>query len=154
VVHEHQSRRRQSCINPSSFLDGNIAYPPHVLLNKSRRKGEPMKLPTSQQETTMSKNNYSDIVALLDWATRQKKENKPCKTRKGPKNMTGFKAYMKFKQELEEFEKWEKEMLKKDVKQEKKKEGMSVPQIAMIFMGTFPITAPLYVWAVKQLLAQ
>lgn len=65
-----------------------------------------------------------------------------------------FKQYMKFKKELEEFEKWEKEALKKDVKQEKKKEGLSAPQLAMILLGSFPITAPLYVWAVKQLLAQ
>lgn len=95
------------------------------------------------------KSNYSDMVALLEWATKQKKEKKIYR-----KDNFDFKAYMKFKKELEEFEKWEKEMLKKDVKQEKKKEGLSVPQIAMIFMGTFPITAPAYVWAVKQLLAQ
>lgn len=109
-----------------------------------------MKLPTSQQESTMKNHGYSDMVALLEWATKQKKD----KIYKRREKNFDFKAYMKFKKELEEFEKWEKEMLKKDVKQEKKKEGLSVPQIAMIFMGTFPITAPLYVWAVKQLLAQ
>lgn len=98
----------------------------------------------------MSKNNYSDMVALLEWATKQKKE----KIYRDRKKNFDFKAYMKFKKELEEFEKWEKEMLKKDVKQEKKKEGLSAPQIAMILLGSFPITAPLYVWAVKQLLAQ
>lgn len=92
------------------------------------------------------KQNYSDMVALLEWATRQKKEKKP------RKRETTFEDYMKFKKKLEEFEKWEKESVKKDVKQEKKKEGLSVPQIAMIFMGTFPITAPLYVWGVKHFL--
>lgn len=90
----------------------------------------------------MSKNHYSDMVALLEWASRQKKEKRT------QKKEFDFKAYMKFKKELEEFEKWEKEMLKKDVKQEKKKEGISVPHLAMIFMGTFPITAPLYVYFV------
>lgn len=95
------------------------------------------------------KSNYSDMVALLEWATKQKKEKKIYQ-----KKNFDFKAYMKFKKELEEFEKWEKSMLKQDIKQEKKKDGISVPHLAMIFMGTFPITAPLYVWAVKQLLAQ
>lgn len=96
----------------------------------------------------MSKNHYSDMVALIEWANRNKKEKRT------KKHEYGFDDYMKFKKKLEKFEKWEKESVKKDVKQEKKKEGLSVPQIAMIFMGTFPITAPLYVWAVKQLLAQ
>lgn len=94
------------------------------------------------------KQNYSDMVALLEWATRQKKDKE---SRKREKHFD-FKAYMKFKKELEEFEKWEKTMLKKDVKQEEKRKGLSVPHLAMIFMGTFPITAPLYVWAVKQFL--
>jgi hypothetical protein len=88
---------------------------------------------------------------LIEQLLFKKDKEKKCAPRSKDFN---FKAYMKFKKELEEFEKWEKEMLKKDVKQEKKKEGLSVPQIAMIFMGTFPITAPLYVYAVKQLLAQ
>lgn len=95
----------------------------------------------------MSKNNYSDMVALLEWAMKNRKEK-----RERRKDNFDFKAYMKFKKELEEFEKWEKSMLKKDVKQEEKKKGMSVPHLAMIFMGTFPITAPLYVYAVKQFL--
>lgn len=93
------------------------------------------------------KQNYSEMVALLEWATRQKKEKKDYR-----KKEVTFKDFMKFKKDLEEFERWEKEALKKDVKQEKKKEGISIPHLAMIFMGTFPITAPLYVWAVKQFL--
>ena len=64
----------------------------------------------------MSKNNYGEMVALLDWVTKNKKD-KIYKRRE--KNMD-FKAYMKFKKELEEFEKWEKSMLKKDIKQEQK----------------------------------
>ncbi len=35
-----------------------------------------MKPPTSRKETTMSKSNYSDMVALLEWASKQKKEKK------------------------------------------------------------------------------
>jgi hypothetical protein len=96
----------------------------------------------------MKDRGYGDMVALLEWVTKNKREKKYAK-----KEFT-FKDYMKFKKELEEFEKWEKTMLKKDVKQEQKAQGLSVPQIAMIFMGTFPITAPLYVYAVKQLLVQ
>lgn len=89
----------------------------------------------------MSKNHYSDMIALVEWASRQKKEKKYTK-----KEFT-FKDYMKFKKELEEFEKWEKSMIKKDVKQEEKKHGpsMSAPLIAMILVGSFPIIAPLYV---------
>lgn len=92
------------------------------------------------------KSSYSDMVALLEWATKNKKEKRE------RKREFGFDDYMKFKKKLEEFEKWEKEALKKDVKQEKKKEGLSAIHVAMILMGTFPITAPLYVWAVKQIL--
>lgn len=96
----------------------------------------------------MSKGNYSDIVALLEWAIRQKKE-KRTRTREYT-----FKDYMKFKKELEEFEKWEKSMLKKDVKQEEKKHGpaLSTIHIAMILIASFPITAPLYVWWIKSFL--
>ena len=94
----------------------------------------------------MKHHGYSDMVALLEWATRNKKE------KRREKREFGFDDYMKFKKKLEEFEKWEKEALKKDVKQEKKKEGLSAPQMAMILLGSFPITAPLYVWAVKQIL--
>ena len=95
----------------------------------------------------MSKHGYSDMVALLEWATRQKKEKKVTS-----KQIT-FKQFMKFKKELEEFEKWEKEMLKKDVKQEQKKQPqMSAIHIAMILIASFPITAPLYVWWIKSFL--
>lgn len=96
----------------------------------------------------MSKTHYSDMVALLEWASRQKKEKRPSK-----KEYT-FKDYMKFKKELEEFEKWEKSMLKKDVKQEEKKSGsaLSTIHIAMILIASFPITAPLYVWWIRSFL--
>ena len=96
----------------------------------------------------MSKTHYSDMVALLEWATRQKKE------KKASKREFSFKDYMKFKKELEEFEKWEKSMLKKDVKQEEKKHGPSISaiHIAMILIASFPITAPLYVWWIKSFL--
>lgn len=96
----------------------------------------------------MSKNHYSDMIALVEWASRQKKEKKYTK-----KEIT-FKDYMKFKKELEEFEKWEKSMLKKDVKQEEKKHGpaLSTIHIAMILIASFPITAPLYVWWIKSFL--
>lgn len=95
----------------------------------------------------MSK-NYSDMVALLEWATRHKREKKTVK------KQFDFKDYMKFKKELEEFEKWEKTMLKKDVKQEEKKHGpaLSAIHIAMILIASFPITAPLYVWWIKSFL--
>lgn len=94
----------------------------------------------------MSKTHYSDMVALLEWAGRQKKE------RKTKKEYT-FRDYMKFKKELEEFEKWEKSMIKKDVKQEEKKHpGLSAIHIAMILIASFPITAPLYVWWIKSFL--
>jgi len=94
----------------------------------------------------MSKTHYSDMVALLEWASRQKKEKKVSK-------QITFKEFMKFKKELEEFEKWEKEMLKKDVKQEQKKQpGLSAIHIAMILIASFPITAPLYVWWIKSFL--
>lgn len=98
----------------------------------------------------MSKSNYSDIVALLDWATRQKKEKKIYR-----KENFDFKAYMKFKKELEEFEKWEKSMLKKDVKQEEKKSGPKIGalHLAMILMASFPIIAPLYTWWIKSILS-
>lgn len=97
----------------------------------------------------MSKTHYSDMVALLEWASRQKKE----KRERRPREYT-FKDYMKFKKELEEFEKWEKTMLKKDVKQEEKKHGPSISalHIAMILIASFPITAPLYVWWIKSFL--
>ena len=97
----------------------------------------------------MSKGNYSDMVALLEWATRQKKEKKVYR-----KDNFDFKAYMKFKKELEEFEKWEKTMLKKDVKQEEKKHGpaLSTLHITMLLIASFPITAPLYVWWIKSFL--
>jgi hypothetical protein len=106
-----------------------------------------MKLPTSRQETKMSK-NYSDMVALLEWATRQKKE------RKYHREKDPFKEFMKFKHKLEEFERWEKTMLKKDVKQEEKKYGpkISALHLAMILVASFPITAPLYVWWIKSFL--
>lgn len=89
---------------------------------------------------------YTDMVALLEWATKQKKEKKFAK-----KEFT-FKDYMKFKKELEEFEKWEKSMIKKDVKQEQKHQGLSAIHIAMILIASFPITAPLYVWWIKSFL--
>lgn len=96
----------------------------------------------------MSKNHYSDMIALVEWASRQKKEKKYTK-----KEFT-FKDYMKFKKELEEFEKWEKSMIKKDVKQEEKKNGpaLSAIHIAMILIASFPVTAPLYVWWIKSFL--
>lgn len=95
----------------------------------------------------MKNHGYGDMVALLEWATRQKKE----KHIKHDRQIT-FKQFMKFKKELEEFEKWEKEMLKKDVKQEKKQTGPSALQIAMFLVASFPITAPLYVWWIKSFL--
>ena len=95
----------------------------------------------------MSKNNYGEMVALLDWVTKNKKD-KIYKRRE--KNMD-FKAYMKFKKELEEFEKWEKSMLKKDIKQEQKS-PISALHLAMILVASFPITAPLYVWWIKSFL--
>lgn len=102
-----------------------------------------MKLPTSQRETTM-KHAYGDMVALLEWATKNRKEKKE---RKG----FTFKDYMKFKKELEEFEKWEKSMLKKDIKQEQKS-PISPIHLAMILVASFPITAPLYVMWIKSML--
>lgn len=97
----------------------------------------------------MSKTHYSDMVALLEWASRQKKEKRERRTKE-----FDLKAYMKFKEELEKFEEWEKKMLKKDVKQEQKKSGPSIStlHLAMILIASFPITAPLYVWWIKSFL--
>lgn len=94
----------------------------------------------------MSKNNYGDMVALLEWATKNRKEK-----RERRKDNFDFKAYMKFKKELEEFEKWEKSMLKKDIKQEQKS-PISALHLAMILVASFPITAPLYVMWIKSML--
>lgn len=92
------------------------------------------------------KHAYGDMVALLEWATKNRKE----KSDRRKKEFT-FKDYMKFKKELEEFEKWEKSMIKKDVKQAEHK-GPSALHIAMILIASFPITAPLYVMWIKSML--
>jgi antirestriction protein len=93
------------------------------------------------------KNNYGDMVALLEWATRHRKD----KDERRRKREYTFKDYMKFKKELEEFEKWEKTALKKDIKQEQKSPVSSL-HLAMILIASFPITAPLYVWWIKSFL--
>lgn len=98
----------------------------------------------------MSKSNYGEMLALLEYVDRKKDKNKG-----RVKKEYGFKEYMKFKKEIEEFEKWEKSMLKKDVKQEEKKSGPKIGalHIAMILIASFPIIAPLYTWWIKSILA-
>ncbi len=63
--------------------------------------------------------------------------------------------FIKFQKELEEFEKWKKENEKKNEKKpdDKKKDGFfTVPQITMLLVASFPITAPLYVYWIKGIL--
>lgn len=101
---------------------------------------------------------YGEIVGLLEWATNQRNKNdKPRRggRSKGRKTKYGFEEYMKFKKELEEFEKWEKTMLKKDIKQDEKKHGpaLSALHIAMILIASFPIIAPLYTWWIRSILS-
>lgn len=104
-----------------------------------------MKLPTSQQETTMKAHEIYELATLFG------KKDRP--ERKTKKDFT-FEDFMKFQKKLEEFEKWKKENSKKDEKpkDEKKNGFMSVPQITMLLVASFPITAPLYVYWIKGIL--
>ncbi len=79
-----------------------------------------------------------------------RRKEKPSKVKK---DFT-LKDFIKFQKELEEFEKWKKEQDdKKKPKDDKKKDGfMTVPQITMLLVASFPITAPLYVYWIKGIL--
>lgn len=76
--------------------------------------------------------NIRDFIAADEYfSSRKNKSIRPVKVKKS----FTFKDYLKFKQELEEFEKLTKKEEKKDDK--KKFEGMSIPQqmIAWFFTG-------------------
>lgn len=120
-----------------------------------------MKLPTSQQEIAMAK--YGDIVALLEWASRANRSTKTPKTsrRKGfdksnIEDLDLAEVYLKLdareKRIKASKEAIEKMMKKEDKKDEKKKEFLSVPQLTMLLVASFPITAPLYVFWISNAL--
>jgi hypothetical protein len=102
---------------------------------------------------------YSDMVALLEWATRQKEPKKPRLSRK--KNVEDLRiedldlaeVYLKLDAREKKI-KASKEAIEKMMKKEEKKPepGMKIERIAMILVATFPITGPLYyMWLTKTL---
>lgn len=86
----------------------------------------------------MSKTGYSDIVALLEWAERQKKEPpKPDKKETDP-----ISELLKFQRQFDEYQKFLKDQEKINKKEEKPKSGwdkMSFIQKMTVLTVTVPI---------------
>lgn len=82
--------------------------------------------------------NIRDFIAADEYFSSRKTRNpRPVKMRK---EFT-FKDYMKFKRDLEEFEKLTKKEEKKD---DKKKEGLSVGQTMILWMFTGMLVASIH----------
>jgi hypothetical protein len=97
---------------------------------------------------------YGDMVALLDWAMKQKKEPEKKSRTKPEKPVDVFELLQQKRREAQMLEAFIKDMEKVNKKEEKKedKSKLSTVQIAMLLIGTFPITGPLYVFWVQKLL--
>jgi len=103
------------------------------------------------------KHHYGDMVALLEWAMKQKNP----KVRTTRKNVEDLRIedldlaeiYLKLDAREKKI-KASKEHIEKMMKKEDKKpdQGMKIERIAMILVATFPITGPLYyMWLSKTL---
>lgn len=101
---------------------------------------------------------YSEMVALLEWATAKRAEKPPKRRRKRDIDFDprDFDVTTFIHKEIERAENLKKllnnyeKINKKEEKKEEKK--FHSHQIAMFLVLTFPVTAPLYVAYIKALL--
>lgn len=98
----------------------------------------------------------TDFIQLLEYGkTFNKTSTKERKIKKLKREMT-LKDYLKYEAEIDQFLKYKKEKedeAKKLAKaKETKKEGINPAHLAMFLVGSFPITAPLYVYGFKTFL--
>lgn len=111
-----------------------------------------MAVPVHRRETTMRK--YGDIVALLEWAMKTKNPKTPKGFRPSRKkaelnldDLDLAEVYLKL-EAREKRIKASKEAVEKLMKKDDKKPNndfLSMPRLAMLLVASSPITAPLYV---------
>lgn len=101
--------------------------------------------------------NPVDIVGILEWASRQGKSERTVERRRKPHEEEDLLTVLqKRRAENIALEHFFKDIEKLGKKEEHKHEGLfgrlTTVQLAMILIGTFPITGPLYVAWVQKVL--
>lgn len=102
---------------------------------------------------------YGDVVALLDWALKQKQPKQPKNVRRKKieslniEDLDLAEVYLKLEARAEKIKK-SKEAIEKLMKKEEKKPDPkdNMRNIALWLVASFPITGPLYyMWLTKML---
>lgn len=101
--------------------------------------------------------NPVDIVGILEWASRQGKSERTSERRRKPPEEDDLLTVLhKRRAENQALEHFFKDIEKLSKKEEHKQEGLfgrlTTTQLAMVLIGTFPITGPLYVAWVQKVL--
>lgn len=102
---------------------------------------------------------YGDMVALLEWAMKQKNPKTPRpRKNKEPINLDDLdlaEIYVKLEAREAKIKAAKsniEKMMKKEDKKADKVEFISAPRLAFLLMASFPITAPLYVFWLQNML--